>query len=307
MSLPESMGGAGATLTDLAIVAEVAGAHLAPVPLVEHAVTAERSPEAGGHDALVAELASRRTPSAPSPFVHPSKGRPVWFRPEPIADVVLHHDDGTTSVTRNPAPGSRAQHRRPPLAHRATTDAEPVALDGDGWIGRSTNGARSPPSPTSARQARPRDRRRLRQGTDPVRRSHRHLSSRAARLRRCGHPIEGAHLLAQRAVWALDTDQSDASRLAGMALLFAAESACASQPTDPCSTTGVTASPRNTTFSSTTAMPRHGFFSWASRRRSTPGSQRRIRTDRRGRLMDFSFPPDVEAFRAEVRAFSTST
>ena len=40
-----------------------------------------------------------------------------------------------------------------------------------------------------------------------------------------GTRVEGAHLLAQRAVWALDTDQSDASRLAGMALLFAAESA----------------------------------------------------------------------------------
>ena len=37
--------------------------------------------------------------------------------------------------------------------------------------------------------------------------------------------VEGAHLLAQRAIWALETDQTGASRLAGMALLFAAESA----------------------------------------------------------------------------------
>ena len=36
---------------------------------------------------------------------------------------------------------------------------------------------------------------------------------------------EGAHLLAHRAVWALDTQQPDAARLAGMALLFAAETA----------------------------------------------------------------------------------
>jgi len=37
--------------------------------------------------------------------------------------------------------------------------------------------------------------------------------------------VEGAHLLAHRAAWALETRQPDASRLAGMALLFAAEAA----------------------------------------------------------------------------------
>ena len=58
MALPESLGGAGAALTDLAVVADVAGAHLAPVPLIEHAVTARALARAGSHDDLVAELAA---------------------------------------------------------------------------------------------------------------------------------------------------------------------------------------------------------------------------------------------------------
>ena len=40
MALPSAVGGGDASLRDLAVVAEVYGAHLAPVPLLEHAVAA---------------------------------------------------------------------------------------------------------------------------------------------------------------------------------------------------------------------------------------------------------------------------
>ena len=69
MALPESLGGAGAALTDLAVVADVAGAHLAPVPLIEHAVAARALARAGGHDDLVA-----RRDAASGPL---RSGRPV--------------------------------------------------------------------------------------------------------------------------------------------------------------------------------------------------------------------------------------
>ncbi len=56
MALPETAGGAGASLTDLAAAVEVHGAHLGSVPLVETAVAARLLARVGGADDLLASI-----------------------------------------------------------------------------------------------------------------------------------------------------------------------------------------------------------------------------------------------------------
>ena len=58
MALPSSVGGDGATLVDLALVAEAYGRALAPVPLID-AVVAARLIAATGRSEELASLASR--------------------------------------------------------------------------------------------------------------------------------------------------------------------------------------------------------------------------------------------------------
>src|SRR5580692_2266989 len=61
MGLAESAGGGGASIVDLLLVAEEAGAALAPVPLVEHAVASRALAGSPGATAeLVAEMADGR-------------------------------------------------------------------------------------------------------------------------------------------------------------------------------------------------------------------------------------------------------
>ena len=226
MALPETVGGAGASLVDLAVVAEVAGAHLAPIPLIEHAVAGRALARAGGHDSLVAELAagtSIGTLALRSPVGGTARLVPAGAE----ADVVVHHANGTTSVTRGGAPGTKLPNTADlPLAHRDVSDAVSVALDTGGWI-RTLDEWRALTAVAYVGLAK----RALEIGVDYAKeriqfgvpigtfQAVQHGFADAATS------IEGAHLLAQRAVWALDTDQPGASRLAGMALLFAAESA----------------------------------------------------------------------------------
>jgi alkylation response protein AidB-like acyl-CoA dehydrogenase len=76
MALPEDLGGAGASLTDLAAAVEVHGAHLGSVPLVETAVTARLLARIGADDLLgevvegaVAAIALHRVVAGAAPLV----------------------------------------------------------------------------------------------------------------------------------------------------------------------------------------------------------------------------------------------
>ena len=226
MALPESLGGAGASLTDLAVVAEVAGAHLAPVPLIEHAVTARALARAGGHDPLVTELASGPT-LATLALRAPVDGTARLVPAGAVAEVVLHHGEGTTAITRADAPGAKLPNTADlPLAHRDVTEAVPVELDAAGWnhtldewralTAVAYVGLAKRAIEIGVAYAKERIQFGVLIGTfQAVQHGFADAST----------SVEGAHLLAQRAVWALDTGQPGASRLAGMALLFAAESA----------------------------------------------------------------------------------
>ncbi|MEM9464383.1 MAG: acyl-CoA dehydrogenase family protein [Actinomycetota bacterium] len=226
MALPESVGGAGVGLIDLAVVVDVAGAHLAPVPLIEHVVTARALARAGGHDDLVAELAAG-TVLATVALRSPVDGVARLVPAGSVAEVVLHHRDGTTGLTRGGAPGEKLPNTADlPLAHRDLSAAEPVAIDADGWQ-RTLDEWRALTAVAYVGLAK----RAIEIGVAYTKeriqfgvligtfQALQHGFADAATS------VEGAHLLAQRAVWALETDQPGASRLAGMALLFAAESA----------------------------------------------------------------------------------
>ena len=226
MALPETIGGAGASLTDLAVVAEVAGAHLAPVPLIEHAVTARALARSGDHAELAAELATGST-LATLALRPPADGTARLVPAGAVADVVLHAHGGTVGLTMGGAPGAKLPNTADlPLAHRDVTAAVPVALDDDGWSRTLDEwraltavayvGLAKRAIDIGVAYAKERIQFGVLIGTFQA---VQHGFADAATS------VEGAHLLAQRAVWALETDQPDAARLAGMALLFAAEAA----------------------------------------------------------------------------------
>ena len=225
MALPESLGGAGAALTDLAVVADVAGAHLAPVPLIEHAVTARALARAGGHDDLVAN-SPRGRPSLPSPFARRPATPPASF---PLAQLPTCSCITATVSRRSVRATPRrkaAEHGRPTPRPPCISDATAIDLDADGW-NRTVDEWRALTAVAYVGLAK----RAIEIGVAYTKeriqfgvligtfQALQHGFADAATS------VEGAHLLAQRAIWALETDQPGASRLAGMALLFAAESA----------------------------------------------------------------------------------
>ena len=79
MGVDADLGGGGASLADLAVVAEEAGARIAPLPLVDHQVTARLL-------ASVGAVTTTSCPVRPSPAWPSARSRmapPVPFPPEP--------------------------------------------------------------------------------------------------------------------------------------------------------------------------------------------------------------------------------
>jgi len=108
MGLPEKAGGDGAGLVDLVIVAEEAGAALAPVPFAEHvaasrALTAPGSPAAA--DDLLAEAATRPLALALQPGVAPQLVPAGAIARDVIAldgsELVLVHAEEPPPLIRN--------------------------------------------------------------------------------------------------------------------------------------------------------------------------------------------------------------
>ena len=240
MALPASLGGGDASLRDLAVVSEVYGAHLAPVPLIEHAVAARLLARAGGHDDLVADLATG-TPIA-TLALRPAVDGVARFVPAgAVADVILARagdmgsgdmgsgDTGsgdTVTLTRAAPPAHRLPNTADlPLAHR---NVDGAALDVDAGVWEH---ALDEWRALTAVAYVGLGRRVIEMGVEYSReRIQFGVPIGTFQALQQGYAdaatqIEGAHLLAHRAVWALDTGRPDAARLAGMALLFAAEAA----------------------------------------------------------------------------------
>jgi alkylation response protein AidB-like acyl-CoA dehydrogenase len=103
MALPEDAGGAGASLTDLAVAVEVHGAHLGSAPLVETAVVARllaRTPGAAAADALAEVVGG----AAAALALRPADGGTARLVPGgAVAQVVVILDGERLLVTRTPA------------------------------------------------------------------------------------------------------------------------------------------------------------------------------------------------------------
>ena len=128
MGLPEADGGGGASLTDLAVVADHVGRAIAPVPFVEHAVATRLLARSGAvTDALrdggaVATLALR--PAGPAGWSLVPAGAVA-------ATVVGLAGDDLVAVT-TPAPGTAPRnHAAMPVADRAVTGAVVLATGAD--------------------------------------------------------------------------------------------------------------------------------------------------------------------------------
>ncbi len=121
MGSSESVGGGGASLGDLVVVAESFGRSIAPIPLVDHlaalAVLEDADLVAGEAIAAVA--------------LHPADASGVWrFVPAgAVADAVIGVDGDETVVVRSAPPmtGPR-NHGSMPLADRSARDGERTVL-----------------------------------------------------------------------------------------------------------------------------------------------------------------------------------
>ena len=114
-------GGAGATLSDLVVVAEALGEAIAPVPLIEHWVAsgAYPAPEIVSGDEIAA-IALR-----------PADADGTW-RLVPggaVADVVVGADGDELVAVHSPAPmAAPRNHGSAPLADRSVRDGQRVVL-----------------------------------------------------------------------------------------------------------------------------------------------------------------------------------
>ena len=233
MAAPAGEGGGGASLVDLAVVVYEWGRRIAPVPLVEHAVTARLLCTEAGLSAprelrgavvsgeLVATLALQPIPAGGTARLVPAGA---------VADVVAGHRDGELVLGRSRPPGAaRPNTADLPLADRDLSDAGVLATG------------------ESARQAWERALAEwkalmavayaglaaevLAMGVDYVKQRHQ-FGVPVGSFQAVQHGLadaatraEGARLLAFRAVCAVDADTAGANRLASMALLFSAEAA----------------------------------------------------------------------------------
>ncbi len=237
MGVPESAGGGGAGLAELTVVAEEAGAHIAPLPLVEHAVTARLLAGLGAADD---EMVAGTTVTTLA--VRPAVDGEAWVVPAgAVADRVVALDGDLLVLVTSPPPGvALTNHGCLPLAHRPVSGAEVVAEGTDAVAAhaRAVDEWRTLTAASLVGMARTA----LDLGVDYAKERHQfgkpigsfqavqHLLADLPGL------IDGARLLAAKAAWAGDRDApgavavgdndiTDFAALAAMAFTFAGEAA----------------------------------------------------------------------------------
>jgi len=121
MGAAESVGGGGASLADLVVVAEAYGRAIAPIPLVEHMVAARALADA---DVVAGEAIA-------TVALFPADADGVW-RLVPagaVADVVIGVDGEELVAVRSTPPGTGPlNHASAPLADRSARDGQRTVL-----------------------------------------------------------------------------------------------------------------------------------------------------------------------------------
>ena len=233
MAAPVAAGGGGASLVDLAVVVYEWGRRIAPVPLVEHAVTARLLCTEAEHctrpdlreavvsGELVATLALRPTAADGIARLAPAGA---------VADVVAGYRGGALVLGRSEPPGTaRPNTAGLPLADRDLSDAEMLATGEAARLafGRALAEWKALMAVAYAGLAGEV----LAMGVAYVKQRHQ-FGVPVGSFQAVQHGLadaatraEGARLLAFRAVCAVAAGTTGGARLASMALLFAAESA----------------------------------------------------------------------------------
>ena len=233
MAAPVTYGGGGASLVDLAVVVCEWGRRIAPVPLVEHAVSARLLCTAAGSNAprdlldavvsgeLIATLALRPLEADGTARLVPAGA---------VADVVAGIREGALVLGRSDPPGAaRPNTADLPLADRDLSDADVLAA-GEA-ARRAWNDALTEWKALMAVAYAGLAGEVLAMGVVYVKQRHQ-FGVPVGSFQAVQHGLadaatraEGARLLAFRAACAVDAGQTGGDRLASMALLFGAESA----------------------------------------------------------------------------------
>jgi alkylation response protein AidB-like acyl-CoA dehydrogenase len=227
IALPEACGGGGAGLLDLALVVELLGRHVAPAPLVEHAVASRLLARTSG--ALPAGVAEGTTIATLA--LRPPVGGVARLVPAgAVAHVVLALDgDDLVLASADPPDAAVPNLGSAPLADRGIAGA--TALSSGPPAHELYEAARSEWRALTASALAGLGTGALALGVDYVTERHQFgkpIGSFQAiqhTLADVAVALDGAQLLARKAAWAIDCEREDAADLATMALLFAAEHA----------------------------------------------------------------------------------
>ena len=234
LGVSAELGGSGASLRDMAVVAEACGARLAPAPVVETMVAARllaRFPDAAGsfltdliEGGAPVAIAVRPATDGRATLVPGARGRHRGHRPRrrragrgrhagrpgsspanlgsaPLADVELTGDSRTVLASGDAA-------RSPPTTRPSTSTGRSPPAGSSAWPARPSRSASSTP-PTASSSACPSARSRP--------------CSTASPTSQCD--LDGADLLANKAVWALDVGDPVAASFPWMAFWFAGDTA----------------------------------------------------------------------------------
>jgi 3-oxochol-4-en-24-oyl-CoA dehydrogenase len=319
MALPEQVGGAGASLTDLAAAVEVHGAHLGLVPLVETAVVGRLLARIAGR-ADVGDLLVRIAGGAPAALcLRPSQDGgaaiPTAFAEVAQIIVVLSHDriawlDAANGPTRRTLAGLAVAEVTAAGAHIIHGGEDAVAA-----FEQALDEWRALTAVAQAGLARTTLEVGLQYAKDrhqfgvPIG-SFQSLQHRFADLH---ERVDGSRLLAYEAVWALDEDEPTASMLAAQASWYCGQVADEAAGFSLHVHGGygfmleydVQLHVRRA--KATRLLlgdPRRELQLIADRRWGEQVPDPAVVSDRPTRPgMDFRFDPETEAFRGEVRSF----
>ena len=225
MAVPEDAGGAGASLLDLALAVEALGRRLAPAPLIEHAVTARLLARVGALPSAVVEGERIATLA-----LRPVRGRAARLVPAGAVASTVVAFDGLDLVVHDGEPGDHVPNlASAPLADRELDGARVLASGApaarlhreavDEWrvlTAAALVGLGLGALDIGVRYVTEREQFGVPIGS---------FQSLQHSLADVSVALDGAQLLARKAAWAHDDGDArdDASQLAAMSFLFAAE------------------------------------------------------------------------------------